>query len=88
MIINLLIRDHPHVTFSIDAEPAYLVEDLYVHRITSGHEKLWQALDVPKVMHVAIKKTSQHTLLKVYLYDLQHHTLLDDIGFCEVMTIH
>ncbi|RYY80152.1 MAG: hypothetical protein EOO69_03340 [Moraxellaceae bacterium] len=88
MIIDLLVQNHPHVCFSIDGEPAYLVDDLYVHRMTSGYEKLWQELHLQQFIHVAIKKTFQHTLSKVYLYDLQHHTVLDEIGFCEVVTIH
>lgn len=87
MIIELLVQDNPNVCFSIDGEPAYLVDDLYIHRITSGYEKLWQQLDLPKLMHVALKKTFQHTLSKVYLYDLQHHTIIDEIGFCEVLRI-
>lgn len=87
MIIDLLVQNKPDVTFSIDGEPAYLVDDLYVHRITTGYEKLWQELKLQKLMHVAIKKTYQHTVNKVYLYDLQHHIVLDEIGFCEVINI-
>jgi len=88
MIIDLLVQDNPNVSFSIDGEPAYMEDDLYIHRITSGYEKLWQQLKLEKFMHVALKQTFQHTLSKVYLYDLQHHTVLDEIGFCEVITIH
>jgi hypothetical protein len=87
MIIDLLVQDNPNVCFSIDSEPAYLENDLYIHRITSGYEKLWQELKLQKFMHVAVKKTFQHTLSKLYLYDLKQHKILDEIGFCEVMTI-
>lgn len=88
MIIDMLIRDNPNVMFSIDSEPAYLEDELYIHRITSGYEKLWQELKLPKFMHVALKKTFEHTTNKVYLYDLEHKKKLDEIGFCEIAKVH
>lgn len=88
MIIHLLVRDNPNVTFSIDSEPAYLKEELYIHRITSGYEKLWQELKLPKFMHVALKKTFEHTTNMVYLYDLEHEQKLNEIGFCEIIKVN
>lgn len=88
MIIDLLVRDNPNVTFSIDSEPAYLQDDLYIHRITAGYEKLWQQLKLQKFMHVALKKTFEHTTNMVYLYDLERKHKLDEIGFCETLEVH
>lgn len=87
MSMALLVRDNPNVSFSIDREPVYIEDDLYIHRITSGYEKLWQELELQKFMHVALKKTFEHTTHMVYLYDLEHKTKLDQIGFCETIKL-
>lgn len=87
MIINLLIREHPDLCFSVDAEPVYIVSDLYVHRISSGYEKLWQDLHLSKCIHVALKKTFEVTSYQVCLYDLAAQTVGQAIGRCDVLKI-
>ncbi|WP_026470200.1 hypothetical protein [Alkanindiges illinoisensis] len=88
MIIDLLVRANPNVMFSIDGDPAYLEDELYIQQITSGYEKLWQELKLPKFMHVALKKTFEHPTNMVYLYDLEHKSKLDEIGFYEIAKVH
>lgn len=87
MIINLLIRDHPDLCFSVDAQPVYIVSDLYIHRISSGYETLWDGLQLPKCIHVALKKTYEATSYQVCLYDLTAQTVGQHIGLCDVIKI-
>jgi hypothetical protein len=39
-------------------------------------------------MHVALKKTFEHTTNMVYLYDLEHEQKLNEIGFCEIIKVN